>query len=69
MVADGRRNEKIVLFTDSLSNVQNLASDRSKLVEHEDVLLRMLMVDVLELGNSLHMQFIRGHAGHHGNEW
>ena len=69
ILSDGRRGERIILFADSLSNIQNLASARSDHTDEEDVLIRKLLVDVLKQGNTFTLQFIRGHVGHQGNEW
>ena len=63
------RDEKIIIFSDSLSNIQSLGSPKTKHDEGEDVLLRKLLIDALNLGNTIALQFIRGHAGHPGNEW
>ena len=58
----------IYIFTDSLSNLQRLQSAVSTMSEEEERELRSLLRLVALRNARVVMHFIKGHAGHAGNE-
>ena len=59
---------KIVIYTDSMSNLQALESARSYFEDDEDLQIRRLLKRVAENNEECVLQFVKAHDGLWGNE-
>ena len=68
LIERNRPDERVIICTDSRSNLQAL--EKSKLIfeDSEDALLRERIKILTDISPHVRLQFVRGHNGLTGNE-